>query len=131
VDFDGRVAIVTGAASGIGRAVALRLARDGADVVLADVNAEGLAAVASEVEQLGRRAAVLRVDVSSRSETQAMVDEALARFGKLDILVAAAGIVGPNKPTWEWTEAETERVLAVNLNVLCPQSPVGRWARPS
>ncbi len=115
MDFSDRVAIVTGAASGIGRAVALRLARHGADVVLADVNAEPLAEVAAEVERLGRRGAVAKVDVSSRSETQAMVDQALAGFGQLDILVAAAGIVGPNKPTWDWSEQETERVLAVNL----------------
>lgn len=115
MNLQNRVAIVTGAASGIGRAVALRLARDGADVVLADVNAERLAEVVSEVERLGRQSAVAPVDVASRSETQGMVDQALARFGRLDVLVAAAGIVGPNKPSWEWTEAETEHVLAVNL----------------
>lgn len=126
MDFSNRVAIVTGAASGIGRAVALRLARDGADLVLADVNAERLNDVAAEVDQLGRRSAVVAVDVSSRRETQAMVDEALARFGKLDILVASAGIVGPTKPTWEWGEAETERVLAVNLKGVfyCMQAAV-------
>ena len=105
MDFSGKVAIVTGAASGIGRAVALRLARDGADVVLADLDAERLTDVASEVGRLDRQCAVVRVDVASRSETQAMVDDVLARFGRLDILVAAAGIVGPNKPSWELTEA--------------------------
>ena len=115
MDFSNRVAIVTGAASGIGRATALRLARDGADVVLSDLNADRLAEVASEIEHLGRRSLVVRVDVSSRAETQAMVDQTLARFGKLDILVAAAGIVGPNKPSWDWTEEEADRVLAVNL----------------
>jgi NAD(P)-dependent dehydrogenase (short-subunit alcohol dehydrogenase family) len=115
MDFTNTVAIVTGAASGIGRATALRFARDGGDVVLADANAERLAEVASEVERLGRRSAVTRVDVSSRTDTQAMIDQALERFGRLDILVAAAGIVGPNKPTWDWSEQETERVLAVNL----------------
>jgi 3-oxoacyl-[acyl-carrier protein] reductase len=115
MDFSNRVAIVTGAASGIGRATALRLARDGADLVLADLGAEPLAEVAAEVERLGRQSLVVPVDVSSRAETQALVDQALARFGQLDILVAAAGIIGPNKPTWEWTEQETERVLAVNL----------------
>jgi NAD(P)-dependent dehydrogenase (short-subunit alcohol dehydrogenase family) len=95
--------------------VALRLAREGADVVLADLNADRLGDVASEVEGLGRRSAVVAVDVSSRAQTQTMVDQALARFGKVDILVASAGIVGPTKPTWEWSEAETEQVLAVNL----------------
>jgi 3-oxoacyl-[acyl-carrier protein] reductase len=126
MDFSDRVAIVTGAASGIGRAVVLRLARGGADILLADVDVEGLAEVASEVERIGRQGDVARVDVASRSETQAMIDQALARFGKLDILVAAAGIVGPNKPSWEWTEQETERVLAVNLKGVfhCMQAAV-------
>ena len=67
MDFSDRVAIVTGAASGIGRAVALRLARDGANVVVADVNAERLAEVASEVERLGRRSIVAKVDSGGRS----------------------------------------------------------------
>jgi 3-oxoacyl-[acyl-carrier protein] reductase len=79
------------------------------------MDGERLSDVAAEVERLGRQGEVARVDVSNRSETQAMVDQAVASFGRLDILVAAAGIVGPNKPTWEWTEQETERVLAVNL----------------
>jgi NAD(P)-dependent dehydrogenase (short-subunit alcohol dehydrogenase family) len=80
MDFSNKVAIVTGAASGIGRATALRLAQDGADIVLADVNIDRLTEVASEVERLGRQSQVTQVDVSSRAETQTMVDQALARF---------------------------------------------------
>lgn len=122
-----RVAIVTGGASGIGRAVALRLARDGANVVVADLNSERVAEVVAEVEGIGGRAIAVKVDVSRRSETGAMVEQALTRFGRVDALVNAAGVLGANKPTWEWTEEETELVLAVNLKGVfyCLQAAVG------
>ena len=113
--LEGRVAFVTGAAQGIGRAIALTLAEDGADLVLGDLNLEKLAATAREVEGLGRKALALHLDVSSSDSVQAAVAKTLETWGKIDILVNNAGITKDNlvlrmKPQ-DW-----DAVLGVNLN---------------
>jgi len=113
--LEGRVAFVTGAAQGIGRAIALALAEDGADLVLGDLNLEKLAATAREVEGLGRKALALHLDVSSSDSVQAAVAKTLETWGKIDILVNNAGITKDNlvlrmKPQ-DW-----DAVLGVNLN---------------
>ncbi|HKA92893.1 MAG TPA: SDR family NAD(P)-dependent oxidoreductase, partial [Acidimicrobiia bacterium] len=114
MDIPGRVAIVTGAGSGIGRAIALRLAREGAAVVVADVDEDAGGETVAQVEAGGGRAGFVRVDVAREADVRAMVDFALATFGGLDILVNNAGIVvNPAFP-----EADPEawmRVLDVNL----------------
>ncbi len=112
-----KVALVTGSGQGIGRAVALRLAQDGANLVVADLNAETVRSVVTEVEGLGREAVGLPVDVRSVSQLQAMVDAALERFGRLDILVVSAGI-GQIKDILEVTEEDWDRVLGVNARGL-------------
>jgi len=109
--FEGRVAIVTGAASGIGAATATRLHAEGASVVIADLDAGHAASVA---DGLGERAMAVGCDVSRRDQVQAMVAAALDRFGRVDVLHANAGtpFSGPIESV---DEATFERVLGVNL----------------
>jgi len=115
MEFEGKVALVTGAASGIGRACALELARGGADVALVDAAGEdALAAAENEVRAAGARVAGLRADVAERARASQVVDEAVARLGRLDILVNAAGTTA-DAPLWEMTEEQWRRVLDVNL----------------
>jgi 3-oxoacyl-[acyl-carrier protein] reductase len=90
----GRAALVTGGARGIGRAAAIALAREGADVLVAFKTSEdGARSAADEIRAIGRRAAIARGDVSVAAEAQALVDACLAAFGRLDILVTAAGVL--------------------------------------
>ena len=109
-----RVAVVTGGGRGLGRASALRLAEDGRDVVIAEIEDFG-AEVVAEIESLGQQARFIRTDVSDRTSVEALVGETLSSFGRLDILVACAGILGPEKSFLEVTDEDWEGVLAVNL----------------
>jgi NAD(P)-dependent dehydrogenase (short-subunit alcohol dehydrogenase family) len=109
--LQGQVALVTGAARGIGRAIAARLQRDGATVVINDVLEAELEQVLRE--GIGREAIV--ADVSVRDEVQAMVDRVVDRFGRLDILVNNAG-VEPKASVLEMTDEQWNRAIAVNLN---------------
>jgi NAD(P)-dependent dehydrogenase (short-subunit alcohol dehydrogenase family) len=110
----GRTALVTGAARGLGRAIALALAEAGADVALGlrDVASDG--GLAAEIAALGRRALPLQLDVSRMAEIGAAVDAAVAAFGRLDILVNNAGIA-PGNPAEEVREEDFDATLAVNL----------------
>lgn len=111
----GRVALVTGAQQGIGRAAALALAADGCDIALNWLDSEAAAHdVASEVAALGRRAVPVQGDVSLVADCARLVAETIAAFGRIDILINNAGIF-PRVPFLEMTEAEWDRVLAVNL----------------
>jgi len=112
--FAGKVAIVTGAARGIGEAIALTLAREGADVVVSDVDLEGARRVAHEIEGLGRKARAIQADVSQREAVQWLVSETVSVFGKVDILVNNAGII--RRGTFvEHSPQDWEKVLSVNL----------------
>jgi 3-oxoacyl-[acyl-carrier protein] reductase len=112
--FAGRVALVTGAARGIGEAIALTLAREGADVVVTDVDLEGAQRVVQEIESLGRKARAIQADVSQREVVQRLVSEAVSLFGKIDILVNNAGII--RRGTFlEHDPQDWEKVLSVNL----------------
>jgi len=124
--LSGKMAIVTGAGQGIGKAVALRLAREGADVVVAEINPETAETTAREIQALGRRATAHPVDIGCLAEIQSMVDRVVADFGRIDILVNVAGIA-QTKPFLEMTEEDWDRVVDTNLKgtVFCMQT-VGR-----
>src|SRR4051812_3671546 len=101
--LDGRVALVTGGSQGIGRAIALTLAREGADLAICARRKEPLEAVAAEITQLGRGALAVQCDVATPDGAQAVVDSAIERFGRVDILVNNAGKGSP-KPLLELTD---------------------------
>ena len=108
-----KVAVVTGAGQGIGRGIALRLAREGAGVVVAEYNRETAAQTVQEIKALGRRALAYPVDISSVAAVRAMVDDVVSHFGRIDILVNNAGAV-QTKPMLDLTEADWDRVIDVN-----------------
>jgi D-sorbitol dehydrogenase (acceptor) len=119
--LDGKVAIVTGAASGMGKAIAQRYAREGAKVVVADMNLPGAEAVAAGIRE--GQAVAVQVDVRDQAQVQRMVDTAVERFGGLDILVNNAG-VGKIIPFLETTEADWDFMFDINCKGLlwCSQA---------
>jgi NAD(P)-dependent dehydrogenase (short-subunit alcohol dehydrogenase family) len=114
-DFVGQVALVTGASAGIGLAAAKAFAFAGAAVVLADVNEAALEMVTSELRRVGHKALAVKCDVSDESQAAAMVERAVAEFGRLDMAFNNAGISGPSGPFLEETAEQFDRVNAVNL----------------
>jgi NAD(P)-dependent dehydrogenase (short-subunit alcohol dehydrogenase family) len=109
-----RVAIITGAAQGIGQAIAQGLAREGAAVVIADLQEAKAQETAASINEAGGRALAVKVDVMHLPDLSAMVEQTLAHFGQVDILVNNAGIL-IIKPFLEVTEADWERQLGINL----------------
>jgi 3-oxoacyl-[acyl-carrier protein] reductase len=114
-ELTGQTAIVTGAAQGIGEAIARRLAQAGATVLIADLNFEAAQSVARSIDG---NAFGMRTDVSSAESINACVDEALRRTGRIDVLVNNAGIAGRAAPIWEQTDEDWEKILAVNLTAV-------------
>lgn len=109
----GQIAVVTGAARGIGRGIALELARAGADLLLADLLDEPLAKTAGDVRELGRRAALAKVDVTQSAQVDAMIAQAIRELGGLDILVNCAGVISIH-PVSELSEKDWDFVMGVN-----------------
>jgi len=109
-----KIAIVTGAGQGIGRAVALKLAREGADVVIAEWNPETGARTAKEVEAAGRRAMPISVDVANRKQVEAMASQVMNQWGRIDILVNNAGFDRPGS-LLKTKEEDWDAVLGVHL----------------
>ena len=115
MDMHGRLALVTGAGSGIGKAAALRLAQAGADVALMSRTREELEAVAGEIIDMGRRALVLVADTSSEAQMRRAFDKTAEEFGRLDFVFANAGINGVWAPLDTLTYDEWNQTMAVNL----------------
>ncbi len=109
-----RIAIVTGAARGLGEAIALRFAEEGAHLALCDVDLENTQRTAQKVKELGREALALKVDVTKYAEVQGLVDEALRQFRRVDILVNNAGITR-DAQIKNMTEEMWDRVIDINL----------------
>ena len=111
----GKVAVVTGGSSGIGRATALIFAREGAKVVVADVNVEGGAETVRLLNAAGGEAVFVQTDVARAAEVETLVKKAVETYGRLDCAFNNAAIEGVIQPTVEYAEAHWDRVLAINL----------------
>ena len=121
-----QTAIVTGGGRGIGKAIALALASEGADVLVSGRQLDVLESTVAEIEKLGRRGVLTVTDVAQESEVLEMVNVAIEKLGHIDILVNNAGIVGPTAPITNISRAEWDEVMAVNLTgaFLCSRAVV-------
>jgi NAD(P)-dependent dehydrogenase (short-subunit alcohol dehydrogenase family) len=111
--LEGKVAVVTGAASGLGRASAIRFAREGAAVVVADLNSQGGELIVSEIAAIGGRAVYQRSDVTNESDIKALIDRAMREYGRLDITYNNAGVIGALGSIESTTEAEWDKTFAI------------------
>ena len=118
--LDGRVAVVTGGGSGIGAAAALAFAREGARVVVTDLNEAGAKVTLEHVEKAGGQGLALRADVTEPADTQAVVERALATWGRLDVYFANAGVSQWKNYVEEVAEETFDRIFAVNVKGVWP-----------
>ena len=126
MEIAGKVAVITGAASGIGRATALALAREGADIVLSDIDRDGLEQVRAEIESLGRKAVTVRADVSKLADIENLFAASIAAMGRVDILMNNAGVhmMGPIEnitlADWEWIVGINVWSVIYGIHVFLP-----------
>ncbi len=116
MNLDNKIAIVTGAGQGIGKAIAIRLAEAGADVAILDLNIDAAKSVAQEIEGIGRRSLPIQADVTQSKDVNAAVENVISTLGRVDILVNNAGIAGRTLPLTDLEEADWDAVIAVNLS---------------
>lgn len=114
LDYTGKVVLITGAASGIGRATALAFARQGARVVIGDVS-EGAADTVAELQKLGREALFVRTDVSDPASVEALVQSTVEHFGRLDCAFNNAGMLPPSKDLADMSVEDFDKVIAIDL----------------
>ena len=113
--YTGKVAFVTGAAGGIGRATALAFAREGASVVVSDISEQSVRDTARRIEELGTRLLAVACDVTRTEDVKAALDETIETFGRLDVAFNNAGVENEVKPMADVTEEEWDRIVAINL----------------
>ncbi len=118
IDLSDRTALVTGGGQGVGRAIAVTLAEQGADVAIGDIDAAHAAETAQEIEGRGRRALVIRLDVSSRPSAVAAVDRIVSEWGKIDILVNNAGVISAPARPGEDEDPEFDWNFVIGVNLL-------------
>ncbi len=117
-DLTGKVAIVTGAGSGIGRAIALRLAAAGAPVAVVDLDKVSASRTTERIARSRGRSISIQADVTESQAIEEMIQRTLTSFGQIDILVNNAGIAGRSLPLWELKDEDWQRVLDLNLNAI-------------
>lgn len=113
-DFDNKTVMITGAATGIGRAAALAFAKRGASIAIGDVDDRSQETV-KQIEAMGREAVFIKTDVSNAAQVAALIEQTVARFGRLDHAFNNAGILPPTKPFVEMNEKDFDQTIAVNL----------------
>jgi 3-oxoacyl-[acyl-carrier protein] reductase len=133
--LNNKTAIVTGSRRGIGRAIALALAKEGANVTVSDISREDCQEVVAEIEKMGRKGLAVKCDVTSTPDVEGLVKKTVDKFGKLDILVNNAGIIS-YKPFLELTDEDWDKILGVNLKgqFLCARAAAkemikNKWGR--
>jgi NAD(P)-dependent dehydrogenase (short-subunit alcohol dehydrogenase family) len=114
--LENKVAVITGAASGMGKAMALLFSAEGAKIVAADWHAESLDAVVAEIAAAGGDVIGVQGDVSKKAEAEKIIDEAVAKFGRVDVLCNNAGVMDVNQGVGELTDEMWERVMGINVN---------------
>lgn len=119
VDLSDKIALITGSAAGIGRAIALSFAENGANVVINDIDESGGVMVAKEIEAIGGKSLFMKADVTEQEQVNDMVTHIMEKYGRIDILVNNAGINVAKEgrhPVYEFSEADWHRVIDVDLN---------------
>ncbi len=124
----GKTALVTGCARGIGKAIALRFASEGANLVMCDLNMESLEDVANEAQAMGVQTHIEKTDVSSRQQVEMLINNGIEQFGMIDVVVNNAGIFF-NAPFEETTDEQFDRIMAVNVKsvFLVSQTIIRKW----